>query len=107
MRKERLSGAYRLSAFYLAKVVSDYIAALHLPLMIVCGLYFFTGLTIAPGNFFAFIGTILLAIFSAAVSTGAADSGTEQGHRRPAGGGRDGKLARQKRGDGITAECLC
>lgn len=61
VRKEYLSGAYPLSTYYLAKITSDTPPVLLFPGLMVFGCYFLTGLTISPGNFFAFLFAFLLA----------------------------------------------
>ncbi len=65
--KERMSGVYRLSAYYLAKLTSELPIVLFYPSAIVCCVYFLTGMTIEPGNFFAFLAVVMLTAFTAQV----------------------------------------
>ncbi len=68
--KEYLSGAYPLSAYYLAKITTDFPTVLLYPGLIVLGSYFLTGLTVSGGNFFAFLFAFLLVTVVAQVSAG-------------------------------------
>ena len=61
--KERLSGMYRLSAYYLAKISSESPVLFIYPTLYWTLIYFLTGLTIHPANFFISLTAIYLTIF--------------------------------------------
>jgi len=66
LKKERASGMYRLSAYYVSKTVSDLPLDLFLPTLGVFIMYFMTGLRLHPaGAFFANWFLVLLLILSA------------------------------------------
>ena len=51
MNRERLSGAYRLSAYYLAKITSEFIVGLAYPTLFWTITYFAVGFTLKAWNF--------------------------------------------------------
>ena len=57
--KERASGWYRLSAYYLAKMTSELPLILIQPFLFLCVVYWVTGLN-SVAAFFATIGTIFV-----------------------------------------------
>ncbi len=67
IRKEYLSGAYPLSAYYLAKITTDFPSVLFYPGLIVFCSYFFTGLTLSIGNLLTYVGCFLLSAAAAQV----------------------------------------
>ncbi len=67
-KKEYTSGAYRLSAYYLAKLTSEFPLIFFYPLLLLVGTYFLTGYTLTARNFFAFGSAFLLMNFVAQVS---------------------------------------
>ncbi|KAA0155188.1 hypothetical protein FNF29_01939 [Cafeteria roenbergensis] len=60
LRRERQSGAYRLSAYYFAKCAADIPVSCVFPTLIACIVYWTVGLRADAGAFFGYIGTILL-----------------------------------------------
>lgn len=60
LRRERQSGAYRLSAYYLARCAADIPVSCVFPLLVCGTIYWTTGLRDDAGAFFAFLGNILL-----------------------------------------------
>ncbi len=69
VNKERLSGAYRLSAYYLSKISSELLVTLFIVVLMVGCFYFLAGFTVAAGAFFAFIGLVMLGCLAAMVRT--------------------------------------
>ena len=67
INKERASGAYRLSAYYLAKMTSELPLYLSLPLAFMTIVYWAAGLN-GVASYFSTIGIILLCSISAQVS---------------------------------------
>jgi len=65
MLKERASGMYRLSAFYISRVFSDFPSDMSIPSMFIIIVYFMAGLRYTAGAFFGIYGTILLTMFVA------------------------------------------
>jgi ABC-type multidrug transport system ATPase subunit len=65
MLKERASGLYRLSAFYLARLLSDFPMDLTIPTGFIIIVYFMVGLRYNAAAFFAMYGTLLLSMFVA------------------------------------------
>ena len=65
--KERLSGMYRLSAYYLAKITSESPVLFAYPTLYWTLIYFPTGLTIHPANFFMGLTAIYLVVFTVQV----------------------------------------
>lgn len=65
MIKERASGMYRLSAFYISRVFSDFPSDMSIPSMFIIIVYFMAGLRYSVGAFFGIYGTILLTMFVA------------------------------------------
>lgn len=65
MLKERASGMYRLSAFYISRVFSDFPSDMSIPSMFIVIVYFMAGLRYTAGAFFGIYGTILLTMFVA------------------------------------------
>jgi len=59
--KERASGSYRLSAYYLSKILSEAPVRLIMPFVFLCISYPMAALNSAPSAFFAIVGTQLLA----------------------------------------------
>ncbi|GLI63140.1 hypothetical protein VaNZ11_006048 [Volvox africanus] len=62
--KERQSGMYRLSAYYLARTASDLPMDCFLPSLFVWIIYWMTGLRIHPGAFFAHWASVLLIVLT-------------------------------------------
>ncbi|KAA0154612.1 hypothetical protein FNF31_06267 [Cafeteria roenbergensis] len=60
LRRERQSGAYRLSAYYLARCAADIPISCVYPLLVCGTIYWTTGLRGDAGAFFAFLGAVLL-----------------------------------------------
>lgn len=60
LRRERQSGAYRLSAYYFAKCAADIPVSCVFPTLVACIVYWTVGLRADAGAFFGYIGTILL-----------------------------------------------
>ncbi len=60
IRKERGSGAYRLSAYFLSRSVADVPARLLMPSLFMCIVYWTTNFLPEAGAFFAAWGTLLL-----------------------------------------------
>lgn len=67
INKERLSGAYRLSAYFLAKMTSEFPVVVAYPAMVLLCVYFLTGFTIAATNFVFLLGTLFLLAFAGLV----------------------------------------
>ncbi|WPT14308.1 ABC transporter G family member 9 [Picochlorum sp. SENEW3] len=65
MLKERGSGMYRLSAFYVARTLSDFPTDMSTPTAFVIIVYFMAGLRYSAGAFFGIYGTLLLTMFVA------------------------------------------
>lgn len=65
MLKERSSGMYRLSAFYLARSLSDFPSDMSLPTAFIIIVYFMAGLRYTAAAFWGVYGTLLLAMFVA------------------------------------------
>jgi len=65
MLKERASGMYRLSAFYIARSLSDFPADMSIPTGFIIIVYFMAGLRYNAGAFFGIYGTLLLSMFVA------------------------------------------
>jgi len=65
MLKERASGMYRLSAFYLARTLSDLPMELTIPTFFILITYFMGGLRYTAGAFFGTYGTVILCLFIA------------------------------------------
>ena len=65
MLKERASGMYRLSAFYLARTLSDLPMELTIPTGFILIVYFMGGLKYSAGAFFGTYGTVVLCLFIA------------------------------------------
>lgn len=65
MLKERASGLYRLSAFYLARLLSDFPMDLSIPTGFIIIVYFMAGLRYSAAAFFGIYGTLLLSMFVA------------------------------------------
>ena len=65
MLKERASGLYRLSAFYLARLLSDFPMDLTIPTGFIIIVYFMAGLRYNALAFFGMYGTLLLSMFVA------------------------------------------
>ena len=65
MLKERASGLYRLSAFYLARLLSDFPMDLSIPTGFIIIVYFMAGLRYNAAAFFGIYGTLLLSMFVA------------------------------------------
>ena len=65
MLKERASGLYRLSAFYLARLLSDFPMDLTIPTGFIIIVYFMVGLRYNALAFFGMYGTLLLSMFVA------------------------------------------
>ncbi|CAM9394282.1 unnamed protein product [Chrysoparadoxa australica] len=64
IKKERESGSYNLSAFFLAKSFSEAPVRLTMPLMFVTIAYWFAGLNPAPGAFFGMVLTNMLGVLA-------------------------------------------
>lgn len=65
MLKERASGMYRLSAFYIARSLSDFPADMTIPSGFIIIVYFMAGLRYNAAAFFGVYGTLLLSMFVA------------------------------------------
>lgn len=63
--KERASGMYRLSAFYIARVLSDFPTDMSIPSLFIIIVYFMVGLRYTAAAFFGIYGTLLLTMFVA------------------------------------------
>eukprot|EP01090_Pellita_catalonica_P014018 TRINITY_DN3471_c0_g1_i1.p1 TRINITY_DN3471_c0_g1~~TRINITY_DN3471_c0_g1_i1.p1 ORF type:complete len:683 (+),score=93.82 TRINITY_DN3471_c0_g1_i1:3-2051(+) len=61
--KERASGAYHLSAYYLAKITSELPILSVLPLIWILVDYWIVGLAVHPGSFFYAVGLVLLTTY--------------------------------------------
>mmetsp|Transcript_4848 Transcript_4848/g.7924 ORF Transcript_4848/g.7924 Transcript_4848/m.7924 type:complete len:723 (+) Transcript_4848:75-2243(+) len=59
--KERASGSYRLSAYFLSKILSELPIRLFMPFIFLCISYPMAAMNPDPGAFFAIVGTQLLA----------------------------------------------
>lgn len=68
VNKERLSGAYRLSAYYLSKLGSEFAAGLVFPTLYWLLIYFCVGLNLQAKNFFGVLMTTWLLCFTSMVS---------------------------------------
>ena len=60
LRKERASGMYRLSAYYVSKALSDIVMDLALPTTSISVVYFMGGLRLEAWAFFMHLGVVLL-----------------------------------------------
>ena len=67
INKERLSGTYRLSAYYLSKTISEIPVALVHPTLHLSLTYFLVGLTIQPDNFVILLFTLYAIAFTSQV----------------------------------------
>lgn len=56
---------YRLSAFYIARLLSDFPADMSIPTVFIIIVYFMVGLRLTAGAFFGIYGTLLLSLFVA------------------------------------------
>ena len=65
MLKERASGMYRLSAFYIARMLSDLPMDLSLPTLFFIIVYWMGGLRANAAAFFAMYGTVILSVLVA------------------------------------------
>lgn len=65
MLKERASGMYRLSAFYVARMLADFPTDLSIPTGFIIIVYFMAGLRYDAGAFFGIYGTLLLTMLVA------------------------------------------
>ena len=65
MCKERSSGLYRLSAFYIARMLSDFPMDLSIPSAFIIIIYFTSHLRYSAAAFFGIYGTLLLSMFVA------------------------------------------
>jgi ABC-type multidrug transport system permease subunit len=65
LRKERASGMYRLSAYYAARTLSDVPMDLLIPSAFTVVTYWFSGLRLAAGSFFAYWAAMLLCVLVA------------------------------------------
>jgi len=63
--RERNSGSYRLSAYYLAKMFSSLPFLLLFPTLVVLIAYFMVGLKLEVGAFFIFLGVTYLCVWTA------------------------------------------
>lgn len=61
--KERASGMYRLSAYFLARIVSDLPLELILPTMFVTVVYWMSGLKTTASGFFLTLLVVLYNVF--------------------------------------------
>lgn len=61
----RASGMYRLSAFYVARTLSDFPTDMSIPSVFIVIVYFMAGLRYNVGAFFGTYGTLLLSMFVA------------------------------------------
>ena len=67
LRKERSAGAYRLSAFYIANMVSEFPLTLSMPIVVLTIIYWMSGLGGVVG-YLVFVGIGLLNCIVAQVS---------------------------------------
>ena len=58
--RERASGMYYISAYYLAKTAAELVLNTIYPVLFACILYFLVGLHEVPGKFFTFVGFMVL-----------------------------------------------
>ena len=65
--RERSSGVWRLSTFYLAVMTSEIPATVVMITAYSTIIYWMAGLTATPGNYFAFLGIMMLSAFTAQV----------------------------------------
>lgn len=65
LKKERQSGMYRLSAYYIAKSLADVPVGLAFPLAIMTVTYWATGLSRTAGQFFVYLLTLVLQVLTA------------------------------------------
>ncbi len=68
LRKESLSGAYRLSAYYLAQLSSEFAMVLIFPSLHWLLIYFSVGFTLQASNFLLVLLTAYMTCFEALVS---------------------------------------
>eukprot|EP00731_Ephydatia_muelleri_P018504 Em0011g544a len=74
---ENASGYYRVSSFFIAKVVTDLIAARIIPLIVYCTIaYFMIGLEVEVKTFFIFLLTVCLASIASSSIAFAVSAGT-------------------------------
>ena len=67
INKERRSGAYRLSAYFFAKMTSEFPVMILRPIAFVTVIYWSAGLPKDAGIFFGILGTVLLTSLSSQV----------------------------------------
>ncbi|CAF1270354.1 unnamed protein product [Rotaria sordida] len=58
--RERASGTYYASAYFIAKILSDTLVQLPIPILFTCVVYFLIGLQLLAGKFFLFMLFIIL-----------------------------------------------
>lgn len=69
IRKERASGSYHLSAYYLAKTLSELPLLLVLPSIFIVVVYWVATLNVSPASFFGCWLVMLINSFTAQVTT--------------------------------------
>jgi len=62
--RERTSGSYRLSAYFIAKTLTEIPFMWEHPLLMILITYFTAALFLNPANFFIFIGVTLISVFT-------------------------------------------
>jgi len=62
--RERTSGSYRLSAYFIAKSLNEIPFLWEMPLLMIVLTYFSTGLNLTPGAFFTFVGVSFLSAWT-------------------------------------------
>jgi len=67
VNKERLAGYYRLSAYYLAKTISELIVIIMLPICSITTMYWMAGLNLNPLVYLQFVGLIVLSVSASQV----------------------------------------
>jgi len=64
--RERTSGSYRLSAYFIAKTLNEFVFMWEHPLLMIIITYFTVGMNLTPAAFFIFFGIALMSVWTSA-----------------------------------------